>query len=250
MDRVLRTVDLVKEYRSGAGTQQALAGVSLEIEAGRFVSVMGPSGSGKSTLVHLLAGLDTPTSGEVWFEGQRLSELSERGRTAIRRRRVGFVFQQFNLVPVLTVAENVALPLVIDRVPHARRRARVDEVLELVQLGEHRGKLPAMLSGGEHQRAAIARALITRPAVVMADEPTGSLDTETGMELLSLMRSTQVQTGQTIVLVTHDARAASFGDEVIRLRDGAISAHHIVSRRGLSTGRGGADLLESAGFEV
>jgi putative ABC transport system ATP-binding protein len=229
-EHVLRTVDLVKEHRSGAGAQRALAGVTLEIEAGRFVSVMGPSGSGKSTLLHLLAGLDTPTSGEVWFEGCRLSDLTERERTAIRRRRVGFVFQQFNLVPVLTVAENIALPLVIDRVSSARRAHRLDAVLELTRLGQHRGKLPAALSGGEQQRAAIARALITQPAVVFADEPTGSLDTETGVELLSLVRSTQVETGQTIVLVTHDARAASFGDEVIRLSDGAVAARHVVGR--------------------
>lgn len=250
-DHVLRTVDLVKEYRSGDRMQEALAGVSVDIERGAFVSVMGPSGSGKSTLLHLLAGLDRPTRGEVWFEGRRLSDMSDRERTALRRRRVGFIFQQFNLVPVLTVAENVALPLVIDRVAPSERSRRLEDALELTHLGDHRGKLPGALSGGEQQRAAIARALITKPGVVLADEPTGSLDSQTGVELLSLVRTAQVETGQTIVLVTHDARAASFGDEVILLRDGAVTARHLVGRD--RRGRLRADavqLLERAGIEA
>ena len=247
---VLRTVDLSKEYGTGRAAHRALDRVSLDVPAGRFVSVMGPSGSGKSTLLHMLGALDSPTAGEVWFEGSRLGGLSDRERTLVRRRRVGFVFQQFNLVPVLSAEDNIALPLVVDRVAAAERKARLGELLELVGLERQRRQLPAELSGGEQQRVAIARALVMRPAVLLADEPTGNLDTDTGQEILKLIRSAQKELGQTVVMVTHDARAAAVGDEVLRLRDGRIAGSHTLARRRRTAVRDITALLESEPCEV
>ena len=198
-------------------------GVTLQIERGRLVSIMGPSGSGKSTLLHLLGGLDRPTSGEVIINGQPLSRLSERELTVVRRRAMGFVFQAFNLVPVLTVEENVALPLVIDGRRDSSAARRVDELISRVGLQHCRGQLPSELSGGEQQRTAIARALVAGPPVLLADEPTGNLDTANGSMILDLLRSAQRDLGHTIVLVTHDPRVAATGDEVIEFRDGQIA---------------------------
>jgi putative ABC transport system ATP-binding protein len=219
---ILVARDLSKDYRTDGSVTRALDGVSLDVRPGSFTAVMGPSGSGKSTLLHLLGGLDSPTSGEVLLDGKALSGLPDKEVTLARRGSVGFVFQFFNLVPVLTVSENIALPLVIAGVSPAGYRERLDEVLEQVGLDDCADKLPSQVSGGQHQRTAIARAIFPSPAVVLADEPTGNLDTRTGQQILGLLKSLQEDHGQTIVIVTHDPRAAAFGEEVIYLEDGRI----------------------------
>ena len=212
---------MVKRY----GARRALDGIDLDIARGTFVSVMGPSGSGKSTLLHLLGGLDTPSEGEVLLDGQALSRLDDRERTLVRRHRIGFIFQAFNLVPVLTAGENVALPAVIDGERPDAYEERLRNVLDVVNLGDQREQLPSELSGGEQQRVAAARALFVEPDVLLADEPTGNLDSRSGVELLSVLKRAQRERDQTVVLVTHDPAAASFGDEVVHLRDGRIDGH-------------------------
>ena len=221
---ILAARDLHKAYAQGDSVEQVLNGVGIEVPAGRFVSVMGPSGSGKSTLLHLLGGLDTPDSGEVTLDGQALSALSDDDRTRLRRHRIGIVYQFFNLVPVLTVEENVALPAVIAGRAPATYEKKLFEVLELVGMAQHKDKQPAQLSGGMQQRAAIARALFIEPAVLLADEPTGNVDVHTGHEILTLFSDAQRELGQTIVMVTHDPRSAGFADEVLLLREGAVAS--------------------------
>ncbi len=220
---VLKAVGVSKEYRTDGATTRALAGVDLDVDTGRFLAIMGPSGSGKSTLMHILGGLDRPSAGDVLLEGRPLGELSDREITLVRRRRIGFVFQFFNLVPVLTAAENVALPMVIDGVPRRRYAARVQELLALVGLTDRSHHLPSQLSGGQQQRVAIARALLAEPSVVFGDEPTGNLDSASGQEILSLLRGL-ADAGQTVVIVTHDANAAALADRIVFLRDGEIVA--------------------------
>jgi putative ABC transport system ATP-binding protein len=221
---ILRAEAVTKEYRAGrAGVRRAVDHIDLEIAAGRFVAVVGPSGSGKSTLLQLLGGLDVPSSGAVWFEGRRLDQLDERQRTEIRRHRIGFVFQQFNLVPVLTAEENVALPLVIAKVAEDERRRRVRQALDDVGLDPAvRGQRPAELSGGEQQRAALARALVTEPAVILADEPTGALDSDSGREVVGHLARACRDLGRSVLMVTHDLTLAARADEIIRLRDGRV----------------------------
>ena len=221
---VLEGRGLVKSYSAGGACQTVLAGVDLAVSAGRFLAVMGPSGSGKSTLLHLLGGLDEPDAGEVFLDGQALSTMSDDQRTLLRRRSIGIVYQFFNLVPVLSVAENVSLPAVIAGERERAYRLRLDEVLEIVGLVDHRSKPPAELSGGQQQRAAIARALFAEPRVLLADEPTGNLDLHSGTEILQLFADAQRLLGQTIVLVTHDPRAAGWADQVVLLRDGRVAA--------------------------
>jgi putative ABC transport system ATP-binding protein len=208
---------------------EALRGVDLAVERGEFVAIMGPSGCGKSTLLNLLGALDAPTEGEVRFEDRRLSGLSDRELTAIRRRRVGFVFQFFNLVPVLTVAENIAFPATID----GRRGSpeNLDAILAAMALTEHRHKLPSQLSGGEQQRTAIGRALVNRPDVLLVDEPTGNLDTVSAGEVMAHLRTLHDE-GQTIVLVTHDPTVASRAKRVLFMRDGQILEEIALPRRG------------------
>jgi len=206
----------------GKVTVHALAGVDFTVKKGEFVAIMGPSGSGKSTLLHVLGGLDWPTSGEVTIAGQRLSVLDDNQITLVRRHNVGFVFQFFNLLPTLTAEENLALPLLIDNKKLSQYQARIDRLLELTGLTDRRHHKPDQLSGGEQQRVAIARALVTEPAIVLADEPTGNLDTKTTTEILELLRRSCDELGQTIVMVTHDARAASYADRIVFLRDGRI----------------------------
>jgi putative ABC transport system ATP-binding protein len=198
----------------------ALRGVSIEVEAGTFTAVMGPSGSGKSTLMHLLAGLDQPTGGEVWLGPTKLNELDDTELTRLRRTRVGFVFQTFNLLPVLTLEENVVLPLRIAGEPIERQW--VEQLLTAVGLQERRKHRPAELSGGEQQRVALARALVTRPAIVFADEPTGNLDSHATDVLLHIFRRAVENIGQTIMLVTHDPLAASRADRIVFLNDGRV----------------------------
>ncbi|MCC7078530.1 MAG: ABC transporter ATP-binding protein, partial [Acidimicrobiia bacterium] len=210
------------EDRTEAAVTYALAGVDLDVAAGEYVAVMGPSGSGKSTLLHIMGGLDKPTSGAVYIGGRDIATLSDRRLTRMRRRELGFVFQFFNLVPVLTARENVALPLVVDGVPKRRYRRRVDELLGTVGLADRADHLPAQLSGGQQQRVAIARALVAAPDVLLADEPTGNLDSRSGADVLGLLRRLVDEHGQTVVIITHDPRAASGCDRIVFIRDGLI----------------------------
>ncbi len=219
---VLEARGLTRRYQLGAHTVEALASVDFVVARGEFVAIMGPSGSGKSTLLHLLGGLDRPSAGEVTLAGQRLSILNDDQVTLVRRRSLGFVFQFFHLLPTLTAEENVALPLIIaDQEPRAFQ-TRLDALLALVGLTDRRGHTPDQLSGGEQQRVALARALLTEPAVVLADEPTGNLDTRTGTAILELLRRSCDTLQQAIIIVTHDARAAAYADRVVFLRDGRL----------------------------
>jgi putative ABC transport system ATP-binding protein len=211
---------LTRRYGDGESAVDALRGVSLEVPAGQFTAVMGPSGSGKSTLMHLLAGLDRPTSGTVYVGGEEISTMADRKLTRLRRRHIGFVFQSFNLLPTLTAEENVCLPLAIARVKPAAED--VDALLARVGLTDRRGHRPAELSGGQQQRVAIARALIAKPTVLFADEPTGNLDSAAGTDVLALLRDAVELDGQTTVMVTHDPRAAATADRVLFLADGRI----------------------------
>jgi len=215
-----RAVDAVKVYGSGDGAVRALDGVTVEFAAGAFTAIMGPSGSGKSTLMHAIAGLDSLSSGQVFIGDTDLTTLKDRALTSLRRDRVGFVFQSFNLVPTLTALENVVLPMALaGRKPD---QAWLDEVVATVGLGSRLGHRPSELSGGQQQRVAVARALAARPAIIFADEPTGNLDSRTGGEILAFMRQAVRELGQSIVMVTHDPVAASYADRVVLLADGRI----------------------------
>jgi putative ABC transport system ATP-binding protein len=215
-----RAVDLYKVYGSGDAEVVALGGVTVDFQAGRFTAIMGPSGSGKSTLLHCMAGLDAPTSGRVFIGDVDLTTLSEKQLTLLRREKVGFVFQAYNLVPTLTAAENITLPL--DIAGHKPDRGWFDTVVDAVGLRSRLGHRPNELSGGQQQRVAGARALVSKPEIVYADEPTGNLDSKSGAELLSFLRSAVDDHGQTIVMVTHDPSAASFADRVVFLSDGHV----------------------------
>ncbi|QWC15804.1 ABC transporter ATP-binding protein [Cellulomonas dongxiuzhuiae] len=211
---------LVRTYGSGPTAVHALAGVDLDVERGRLTATMGPSGSGKSTLMHCLAGLDRPTAGTVVVDGEEVSAMSERQLTRLRRDRIGFVFQAFNLVPTLTALENITLPFDIARRPVDR--SHLDAVVQAVGLADRLHHKPGELSGGQQQRVACARALVTRPAVVFADEPTGNLDSASAHEVLSFLRHSVDELGQSVVMVTHDPTAASYADRVLFLADGRI----------------------------
>lgn len=211
-----------KKYRQGSREVYALRDVSLFIRKGELLSIMGPSGSGKSTLLNLMGGLDQPSSGEVFIDNIPLHGISDNELTLIRRRHVGYVFQFFNLLPLLTAAENVGLPLLLEGTPFSQVRPRAESILKLVGLEERTEHRPEELSGGEMQRVAIARALITNPAVLLADEPTGNLDSRTSEDIFLLLKSLNEQ-GQTIVMVTHDPKAAAYGTRIITLKDGALS---------------------------
>ncbi len=214
--------DVRKSYAQGRREVHALRGVSLEIESGEFVAVMGRSGSGKSTLLHLAGALDLPSSGRVTVAGATTSELSDAERTLLRRRRLGFVFQFFNLIPTLTVAENVALPRLLDGARPAETRDRAAALLERVGLRDRTDHIPEELSGGEMQRVAIARALMSDPEVLLADEPTGNLDSATGSEIMALIRSVADEPGKTVVMVTHDAAMAKQAGRLVVIRDGLV----------------------------
>jgi len=213
--------DVRKVFGRGEGAIVALDGVSAALPPGSFTAIMGPSGSGKSTFLNVAAGLDRPTSGSVALGGADLAQLSERRLTILRRQRIGFVFQAFNLLPSLTVAQNIALPLRLDG--HLPRRSAVRDIAARVGLEKRLRDRPAQLSGGQQQRVAIARALITRPEVVFADEPTGALDTRTGREVLALLRGVVDEGGHTVVMVTHDPAAAGYADRVLLLADGRVA---------------------------
>jgi putative ABC transport system ATP-binding protein len=223
MSAILEAEALKKTYTMGEHEVKALASVDFCVEKGGFVAIMGPSGSGKSTLLHLLGGLDKPSDGEVTLAGQRLSILNDKEATLVRRHNIGFIFQFYNLLPTLSTDENVALPLLIDGQNLRKHQARIDAMLKLVGLAERRHHKPDQLSGGEQQRVAIARALVTEPAIVLADEPTGNLDSKTGTVIMELLRRSCDELGQTVVIVTHDSRAAAYADRVVFLADGRIS---------------------------
>jgi putative ABC transport system ATP-binding protein len=218
---ILKATELHRIYGTGEAAVRALDGVDVEIEERRFVAVMGPSGSGKSTLMHVLAGLDRPTSGTVEIAGTEITTLDDKALTVLRRDKVGFVFQAFNLLPVLTAEENILLPLSIaGREPD---REWVDRLIDTVGLRDRLTHRPSELSGGQQQRVAVARALASRPAVIFADEPTGNLDSSSSREVLALLRHAVDEFGQTVVMVTHDADAAQIADETIEMADGRIA---------------------------
>ena len=220
MDSIVTATDVRRRYGEGAAAVDALAGVTTPFERGRYSAIMGPSGSGKSTLMHILAGLDRPTSGSVELDGVEITGLDDADLTRLRRDKLGFIFQFFNLIPVLTAEENIVLPLSI-----AGREAEPDyfrQLVETVNLQDRLTHRPAELSGGQQQRVAVARALVSRPAVVFADEPTGNLDSKSSEEILRMMRRSVDELGQTVVMVTHDPEAASYADRLIVLRDGLV----------------------------
>lgn len=222
---LIRTVSLVKEYRMGTNVVPALSGVSVTIEAGEFVAVMGPSGSGKSTFMNLLGCLDHPSAGDYWLGGQEVSRLSGDDLALVRNRKLGFVFQHFNLLPRTSAVDNVALPLLYSGTPLAERRGRAERRLAQVGLGERLDHHPAQLSGGQQQRVAIARALVNDPLLVLADEPTGALDSRTSIEIMALLQVLNRE-GITIVLVTHEKDVANFAGRIINFRDGQVIDDH------------------------
>jgi putative ABC transport system ATP-binding protein len=239
---VVRGSDIVRRYGQGDTAVDALRGVSVDIAQGRLTAVMGPSGSGKSTLMHILAGLDKPTSGEVSVAGVEITELDDTELTKLRRDHIGFIFQFFNLLPMLTAAENIVLPL---KLAGGKPDPEwLEELIDKVGLGDRLTHRPAELSGGQQQRVAVARALVSRPSVMFADEPTGNLDSTTGGEILALLRESVDSLGQTTVMVTHDAHAAAIADRVLFLADGRIvrdvgrsTAHEILETLEAVTGR-------------
>ncbi|WP_195270697.1 ABC transporter ATP-binding protein [Eubacterium sp. 1001713B170207_170306_E7] len=217
---ILKTTDLKKHYGSGESMVRALDGVSLSIERGKFTAIVGTSGSGKSTLLHMLGGLDKPTSGSVKVADKELADMNDEQLTIFRRRQIGFVFQNYNLVPILNVYENIVLPIELDGNTVDKRF--VGGIVKMLGLKEKLTSLPGNLSGGQQQRVAIARALATKPAIILADEPTGNLDSRTSQDVLSLLKATSARFNQTIVMITHNEEIAQLADEVIRIEDGKI----------------------------
>jgi len=222
MATVLEARNLSKEYRGGGEVVHALRNIDLTIEQGQFVAIMGASGSGKSTLLHLMGGLDLPTSGQLLVEGQDISRMSDRARTLFRRRRAGIIFQAFNLLPTLSAAENVTLPLLVDGGAKDSLESKANELLSLVDLAHRQTHRPQALSGGEQQRVAIARALANDPIIVLADEPTGNLDSRHSAEIWQLLRRLTNERGCTVIAVTHEAPGAAYADRVVVLKDGVI----------------------------
>ena len=218
-DAAVRAVEITKDYGEGEAAVRALCTVSLDVAPGEFLAVMGPSGSGKSTLMHLLAGLDRPTDGEVHIAGQNVTKMKDKELTLLRRKKVGFIFQAFNLIPQLTAEENILLPLALGG---EKSNGHLAALLEQVGLTDRKEHKPTELSGGQQQRVAVARALITEPAVVFADEPTGNLDSKSTDDILGLLRKAADERGQTTVMVTHEAHAAAYADRVIYLTDGRV----------------------------
>jgi putative ABC transport system ATP-binding protein len=223
--------DVTKHYPQGRRVVRALQGVSLRVEAGEFVSIMGPSGSGKSTLMHLLGALDSPTSGQVLFQGRALEKMADRELSQLRRSKIGFIFQFFNLLPTLTAVENVALPLMLAGQRRGRALIPARAGLERVGLLDRAGHFPDEMSGGEMQRVAIARALVIAPEAVLCDEPTGNLDSANSKEILKLLRSLPEPGRRAVVMVTHDAEAGAYGDRIVHIRDGRVDADVAVEGR-------------------
>lgn len=226
---ILRCENITKEYGSGDTLVKALDNVSFSVEKGEFVSVIGPSGSGKSTLLHILGGVDKPTSGKVFIDGTDMHSLKEDQLAVFRRRQVGLVYQFYNLMPVLNVDENIALPHLLDG--RELDRERLDKIVEHLGLTDRRGNLPSQLSGGQQQRVSIGRALYSHPAILLADEPTGNLDRKTGNEIVELLKRSNREQKQTLILITHDESLAMQADRVIYLEDGRIVRNETVSAR-------------------
>ena len=218
--KILKTEDLKKYYGNKENQVHALNGVNFYVEEGEFISIVGTSGSGKSTLLHMLGGLDRPTSGKVFVDGKDIFSLKDEALTIFRRRKIGFVFQSYNLVPVLNVYENIVLPIELDG--NKVDKAYVNELIETLGIGEKLQNLPSQLSGGQQQRVAIARALAAKPAIVLADEPTGNLDSRTSQDVLGLLKVTGEKFGQTIVMITHNPDLAQLADRIVRIEDGMI----------------------------
>lgn len=217
---ILETKDLKKYYGSGDTTVKALDGVNLSVDDGEFVAIVGTSGSGKSTLLHMIGGLDRPTSGSVKIAGKEIFKLKDDALTIFRRRKIGFIFQSYNLVPVLNVYENIVLPIELDG--NKVDKAHIDSIIETLGLASKINSLPSQLSGGQQQRVAIARALATKPAIILADEPTGNLDSKTSLDVLGLIKITSKKFSQTIVMITHNEEIAQMADRIIRIEDGRI----------------------------
>ncbi len=220
---IVKIRELTKLYSQGEIQVTALDRITLDIAAGEFLALMGPSGSGKSTLLHIIAGVDRPTSGQCLVQGVDVTKLNESALADWRNHNVGFIFQTFNLIPVLTAAENVELPLLLTRLSRTQRRKQVETALEVVGLADRAKHLPRQLSGGQEQRVAIARALVTDPALIVADEPTGNLDSHSAQEVLGALQSLRKDAGKTIIMVTHDPKAAAFGTRQIHLEKGELS---------------------------
>jgi len=225
------TENLTRVYGSGNTAVTALDHINLKVNAGEFLAVMGPSGCGKSTLLHLIGGLDQPSEGRVIIDGQPVEGMSDDALTELRRRKIGFVFQFYNLIPVLSAAENAALPLTLDGVTPAQAGAKANEWLTRFGLGERLASRPDQLSGGQQQRVAVARALAADPALILADEPTGNLDTRSGDEIASLLRDVSKKYGRTVIMVTHDPRIAAYADRIVFLKDGKVLDDTLLERK-------------------
>lgn len=222
-DIVIEGRNLIKEYRMGTNVSRVLDKVSLQIAEGEFVSIMGQSGSGKSTLLYILGGLDNPTKGEVLLRSKDISTFDDSRKSAMRRKNIGFIFQFYNLIPNLNVEENIMLPVLLDGGNMKNYKRELNGILEAVGLSDKRRHTPRELSGGQQQRVAIARALINRPDIIFADEPTGNLDSKTGTEIMELLRTINMESNKTIIMVTHSMEAAEYGNRIIKVRDGVVS---------------------------
>lgn len=236
---VLAAHDVTKVFSMGDHEVQILSGITLGVRRGEFLTIMGPSGCGKSTLLHLMSGLDRPTSGEIMIDGQSITRLNRRNMTLVRRAKIGFIFQFFNLLPHLTVRENIAIPLMISGERPASQERHLNDLIRWVGIAHRTTHFPGQLSGGEMQRVSIARALSNSPAIVLADEPTGNVSTRVGEEIMRLLRECADEKGQTILLVTHNAKDAARGDRVLFLKDGVIAHDHTLT---------GSDVNESRIF--
>ncbi len=237
---IVQTENLTKIYGTGETAVTALDHLSLAVETGEFVAVMGPSGCGKSTLLHLVGGLDRPSAGRVMLDGQDIAQLDDNTLTELRRRKMGFVFQFFNLIPVLTALENAALPLILDGIKPEQAHARAAQWLERMGLNDRLHSRPDQLSGGQQQRVAIARALVAEPALILADEPTGNLDSRAGDEIAGLLRQITTEWGRSVMMVTHDPRIAAYADRIVFLKDGKI-----VDQARLNGETGGAQVVRA-----
>jgi putative ABC transport system ATP-binding protein len=243
----VQTQNLTKIYGSGVTAVTALDHVSIKIDDGEFVAIMGPSGCGKSTLLHLLGGLDTPSSGSVYIDGTSIAEMPDDQLTELRRRKIGFVFQFFNLIPVLSAGENAALPVTLDGARPAEAMEKARKWLERFGLSKRLSNRPDQLSGGEQQRVAIARALVAEPSLVLADEPTGNLDTRSGDEIAGLLRNVSKEYNRTIVMVTHDPRIAAYAGRIIFLKDGVVVDETLLEKKNSKTAQMVADKVKEVG---